>query len=513
MFSHNDPADFKKNRPPISLDALLVGTACIGLVLMFAYRMGPAVVDLDLWHQMALIRDAVELGYLPYEDHFAYTETLYPCVQHEWGAGAIALLLANGPGAIGVVILRLLVAAVLCSLVVKGARMHGARTAVLLFLLPLPILLIDQGFSAIRAQMYSFLCVAVLLVFLQCDRREQRWWIPVWLVVFVFWVNVHAGFLVGVGLMGMWWLEQVFRRRRHKHLAFLGLAMGVLISATPYGLHYFSYLWRAVTMNRPHVSEWFPLYQAESWSHLVLFAVSLILAGYGIAARRLSNAEGVLLVAVTAIAALKSSRLVFFYAIVWASFVPGWLQHTGLGIRIENLHMKFRRFLIGFWMVVAVILLVRLVAFQPWRLHVPGGPQPSWGKHATYPVGPVDYLATKCFEGNVMVPFDWGAYVIWKLHPKVKVSLDSRYEVAYPDHVAAEQYSLYMGSDDWHQLFSKYASDVILVHVNLPLADRLPDVHGWKMVYKDKLWALYARDGIDLPMEQHPERVFSGQFP
>lgn len=112
-----------------------------------------------------------------------------------------------------------------------------------------------------------------------------------------------------------------------------------------------------------------------------------------------------------------------------------------------------------------------------------------------------------------MVPFDWGAYVIWKLHPKVKISLDSRYEVAYPDHVAAEQYSLYMGSDDWQELFSKYASDVILVHVNLHLANRLPDVHGWKMVYKDKLWALYARDGIDLPMEQHPERVFSGQFP
>ena len=46
-------------------------------------------VDPDLWHEMALFREAVTLGHLPDDDCFAYTPTISPSVHHEWGTGAV----------------------------------------------------------------------------------------------------------------------------------------------------------------------------------------------------------------------------------------------------------------------------------------------------------------------------------------------------------------------------------------------------------------------------------------
>jgi hypothetical protein len=45
-------------------------------------------VDPDVWHLMALFRETLAAGWVPLEDRFAYTPTVYPVVQHEWGTGA-----------------------------------------------------------------------------------------------------------------------------------------------------------------------------------------------------------------------------------------------------------------------------------------------------------------------------------------------------------------------------------------------------------------------------------------
>jgi hypothetical protein len=79
--------------------------------------------------------------------------------------------------------------------------------------------------------------------------------------------------------------------------------------------------------------------------------------------------------------------------------------------------------------------------------------------------------------------------------------------------VVEEQHRLFTGDVDWRRLLSKYATDAILVHVNLPLANLLPSLPKWKMVYKDKLWELYVPEGSNLPIVQYPEQVFDGKFP
>jgi hypothetical protein len=127
-------------------------------------------------------------------------------------------------------------------------------------------------------------------------------------------------------------------------------------------------------------------------------------------------------------------------------------------------------------------------------------------------VGAVNYLAEQKFSGNVMMPFRLGAYVSWKLFPKVKVSLDSRYEEVYPEHVVEEIFRFYEGRPDWRSTLDAFPTDIVLVSRDSPVADKMPD-SGWRRAYRDGQFELYARPGLWLPEQDSSSRSFAGVFP
>jgi hypothetical protein len=86
------------------------GLVLAALVSMFVYRISSNVVDVDLWHEMSLAREALAAGHVPLADQFAYTPTIYPVVHHEWGAGVAAYVLATTLGDAGIVIAKYLLA-------------------------------------------------------------------------------------------------------------------------------------------------------------------------------------------------------------------------------------------------------------------------------------------------------------------------------------------------------------------------------------------------------------------
>ncbi len=141
----------------------LVVSVVAGLALMASYRWSRPVVDPDLWHEMALAREIVEIGSVPRTDSFAYTPTVEPVVHHEWGAGMIAWGATNSFGVAGIVLLRTSLSITLAALCWICARRRGATMPLLSFLAPLAIFLADEGFSTIRAHLYSFVGAAVLL--------------------------------------------------------------------------------------------------------------------------------------------------------------------------------------------------------------------------------------------------------------------------------------------------------------------------------------------------------------
>jgi len=361
--------------------------------------------------------------------------------------------------------------------------------------------------------MYSLAFLSCLLWFFELDKNGTLKWIAAWIPLYLIWINLHAGFLAGIGLFGAYWLEQLIRRRPHKHLILVGIAMIGLIAINPYGFDYYTYLWRAMTMPRPYIEEWSPIWVGMDLLHLSLFLLSSILFAYSVKKIGIRNFHGIALVIAAGLASIFSNRLVIFYALLWTCYVPGYLRITPLGNIMDGFYKKFSILLTGIFCAAMIALLASTLSLRPWKLLVPGDQIKKLGAHMIYPIGPVEYLSMVAFKGNLMVLFDWGSYVSWKLYPNVRVSMDSRYEVAYPEWVANENIHFYMAKEGWQLTLTKYPNDLVLVHKRVPLARVMHEQSGWKKVSTDYVFEFYARPGLTLPFVDWTGRSLKGAFP
>jgi len=469
------------------------------LVALISYNF----VDIDLWHQMALIRESLSAGHLLKADPYAYTPTIRPWIDHEWAAGAIAYFATRWLGSGAIVILKFLLALGTGFLCVRCSSAKGADFRLWGLCAPLAIFLAYLGFfTALRAQAYSFFFTALLLLFWELDRKGSRAWVPAWLIIFPAAVNLHGGFVVAIGLMALNVGEELLRGNPVRRLFLVLAAMCLEVFINPYGTAYFAYLRHALMMARPYAPEWRPIWDlGAAWTIAFLIAVVIVLCTVvSIGFRR---AMGILPLTATAVEAALHRKLLPFFAIVWLCYVPFFLQQTSPGRWFAQFTQRRSHFMRVAWLVFACVCLVAAVRQKPWSLSVP---QPI------YPVGPVDYLARQQFSGNVMVPFRLGAYVSWKLFPAVKVSLDSRYEETYPDSFVQSIFKFYEAAPEWRSTLDAFPTDVVLVPSETPISRVMPR-SGWNKVYLDHQFQLYTRPGRALPVEDRSSTSFTGVFP
>jgi hypothetical protein len=245
------------NSSLIMRDALARCVVFFGLIgAMLGILSRNTVVDFDMFHSMALFREAIATGWIPSEDMFSYIPTISPVIHHEWGTGALLYLVtvSSGLGATGLMVTKYLLSATVvmgCYLYVKR---QGVSVAVFAPLALIAIPIGKRGFTTIRAQLFTLLFLVILLLFLQEDRHRKRWWIAIWLPLYAIWVNLHAGFVVGIGLMALHTLERFLAGvlngerfsvafGRVKHLAAIVAVMVFMIVLNPYGLRYIPHLW------------------------------------------------------------------------------------------------------------------------------------------------------------------------------------------------------------------------------------------------------------------------------
>lgn len=519
------------------------GVLVLGLRILGNVR----TIDLDLFHEMALIREALALGRIPMEDVFAYTSSVSPMVHHEWGTGAIlySVVVGLGLGGNGLVLLRILLLAgmVACCLVV--ARSRGAGWTEMIMAAPLGITLFWPGLSPVRAHMFTFLFLALLLVILERERKGDRRWLLLWPPLFVLWLNMHGGFVVGVGLLGLYagerflragWEErkrgaekgaavhEAFRRSRH---LFLAVAVSVpLLMMNPYGLDYVPYIWHALAMDRPYMTEWYPLWSSNfRGAPLILFLAAVFLAGYtlwrGTHWRRL---PGILMLLAAAVFAARSVRLLPIFVVVWFAYTSPALASTPLSSLVGRLWARHARAIAAVTLAVSAIGLGQILNKGEMGVFLPT----QVGEHRqVFPAGATAYLSEIAFRGNLMTPFGVGAYVSWQLHPNVKVGMDSRYEVAFAPEFAEETMRIYQGDGDWKEFLNRYPTDAVLVPSHGPLDSLLtgdsPGNRGtpadtpqpWLEVFRDDAYAIFARpaQAERLPRVDRTGHPITGTFP
>ncbi len=515
---------------------LALGLLLAALCAFYAYvsRLGDATHD--AFHEMALARVWCTAGSFPVDDVFAFTHTVSPAVHHEWGTGLILFWTAElSPfGLHGMAVLRIVLIATLAVLLYRIARNEGAHPYLIAVFAPAVFPMLWVGFGNLRAQLFTLVLLAAQLLLMQSDWKGSRRWVFAWFLLYVVWLNIHAGFVVGLALIlyhiGIrWaygllfdacgnlrlgrvvhsevWLAQWSRMWHHALIPmFAVLGAGL----NPWGWNYPIYLWRAITMQRHTMLEWQPLWMTyDPVVTMIAFIGSLLLIGYVAKNRRWNRLHGWFFLCLAAYMACKHLRHGSLYAVLWIAWMPGWLTATPLGRSIVACLQNRRPIAMVSCMSAMIVFAAYTVSQRIWLTtlpdHDPDGVM-------VYPVAACNFMNAKQLQGNLLTPFVAGGYVSWRSHPAIRVSLDGRYEVAYRDDVLPKHDRFFLGKEGWSELLEEYPVDMILVQNSAPVLEKLQGKsHGrmWTAIHADSAFTLFAKREY---LSQYRE-LFSGSDP
>ena len=359
------------------------------LAVMLLSRVSVNVIDLDIFHEMALFRESLVLGHIPTVDHFSYGPTLPYVVHQEWGSGAIAYFVTTRFGAPGLLLLKYLLAALLAWFCVATARSRNPDPLpALSWVAPIGILFAGAAFSPVRAHLYSLVFAAGLLYFRKaiaagiaagshlaapsrrCGSICTR--APSWACSCSAPTRSNSCFAAPCAPSA----------RRHRMVA--------AIAINPYGWHYYPYLWRALRMSRTSIAEWSPLWESFPSFYSVAFLLSLLLVLYLALRIGVRNMPGIVVLCMTAAAGAIHQRMLPFYAIAWTCYVPGYLLATPFAGRLKSFFDRPPLPLQAAWLMAAMFFLNVAVTYRPWILEVPGEGKAG---EVVFPTGAVQYLA------------------------------------------------------------------------------------------------------------------------
>jgi len=471
------------------------------MLLVILNALSGTVADPDLWGYMAFGRLFWQTGRFPYQDGFAYVPTLNPWVYHEWLTGVIFYPIYRALGPAGLQLLKFALGLTTVWFVYHTARLRGANFWSALLGLWFVQVFLATGYSPVRAQLFTYLFFALSLYVLESARLLGRWRLLLILVVIqVLWCNLHAGFLAGLGLLFLYGLgEALSRRPCWPYFAALAAAtLATLIN--PYGLEYWHYLFRAVTMPRPEITEWASLIKAWQTGFpkepLIYFVSLAVFSGLIVIWARWREVTPGLILALTLYMGLKHLRHQVFFLLAAGAYLPVLFEAYGKTI-LASPPPALRRIRVGPLVPAALAVVfifvygVKFFGSHPLSLELPAQPDQSNRVGVHYPVGAVNFLQKGKFSGKILNEFNWGEYLIWVLHPACQVAMDGRYETVYGDDLCQLHSEFFYGRPGWRKFLEQYPPDLILVDPRSRVYALLKAAPDWRQIYEDAGAALF----------------------
>lgn len=461
---------------------------CLALVVsyyaaLFLFTFHEA--DEDVWGRMAVGRLVLHSAEFPYEDVFAYVPTKSPWVDHEWLSGVVFYVVHDNFGGAGLVALRALLGlgSVLLAFTLGSV---GGRASASAFVLSLAAaVLVLQGVNGVvRAQAFSFLLFALFWWLLE---KGGKW---IWLLVpaSALWANLHGGVVVGILLVTTY---AVCLPERRRSLFTVDALASAATLATPYGVHYWEYLVDALTMARPEIVEWRSVSLMPILDDLHVKLATLVV---------------VLAVALVPRASRVPHRLVLLATLVasWMHlrFAPflGLSMVVALPVAVESIFEKGQAAFPRRWtpslapvgvsvLATALILVGATVAWQrrDFELRMTVPPE-------RYPVEAVRLLRRSGVSGRLAVYFNWGEYALYHLYPRIRVSIDGRYETVYPDDVVQANWDFTHDAPGAEKMLERFPADFAVYPRDSGASRRLRDSHAWDRAHWDDASVLYSNN-------------------
>ena len=396
------------------------------------------VADPDLWGHVRYGQMILEGHGLPREDVFSYTAPGAPFYDHEWLTDLVfASLFAIG-GSVGLVVLKLALSALMLLAMLDAMRSavecltpdEPPHPLTIAAVLVASLAVIGPG-ATFRPQLFTMVFLALeVAMLLRADRRlENGRTLPAELAalppMMLAWANLHGGFLVGLGLLGVYCATRIgsamvqrlrgitadLEPQQMVAVACVGVLSVAVPIVNPYGIHLYTYLAETLDMHG-EITEWYPveLFTTDflRFKFLCLAAAASVAIAWRV--RRPGTRTRVLLawmapfLAVAALLAFRHQRHTVLFGIASAPLLVVGVEQIRRRLLARWPQLAPRRPVFAAAAVGAVaIALVQLHGFGTQIAR--DGLAIRYGR-LDYPIDAVEFMRAHGIHGNVAMPFD-----------------------------------------------------------------------------------------------------------
>ena len=463
----------------------------LSMVFVLAMRQSVSI-DPDLWWHLKVGEQIIDTRSIPHTDDYSFTKQGSEWVAHEWFSEVILAGIYRLSGFVGLVIVFSLVIVIVLWLTYRRCegKPYAAGIAILLAAAA------SSPLFGVRPQMLTLLLASIYIGILErfdpkAQSRRLWWLVPLMLL----WVNPHAGFALGLALIGLYIVRAVLDGEWHyiRPLLIVLLICTVVVPLNPNGFRMFSYPYETLTSPSmaAFIQEWAsPDFHKTTYLPLALLLLSTA-AAMALSPKRARPGE-LFLVLITTLGALRSVRHIPIFSLFAAPALAKHLWAIAQSRGWDKLLTGDETRPNAMKLVINIVLLIAPVALgvsRVWHFAT---------HHQNYvslrnPIAAVEFLRSRRLPGPIYNRYGWGGYLIYHLYPDYRVYIDGRADV-YGDAFFSEAMQTYDGVNDWAQSFNRYDIKTVLISPDAPLANLLRnDGMNWKLIYEDDQAVIFTR--------------------
>ena len=460
---------------------------------LFAMAARP-VTDPDVWWHLKTGELILQTHHIFHTDPYSFTRAGQLWINHEWLSEVFMYGVYQLTSYAGLIILFAAITA--AAFFLAYLRCSGPTYLAALFTV--------WGAAAsastwgVRPQILSLLLTSVFLLVLDRSflRPKLLWWLP---PLTLLWVNLHAGYAIGVGLIALFLLGTLldaffgFEKwpaiiPQIKHFGFVLLVCVAVVPLNPNGVRMYSYPWQTLSSRamQQYIQEWAsPNFHQALYLPLLLMILALF-AALAFSPKLLRPLD-LLLLAVTLFGALRSVRHIPIFILVavpilsrlLAAILQQWDQSGKAELRSSGK------------LALNAIIILCVAAFALTRVNSVIRSQPQ-AEAENSPAAAVNFVIATHPPAPILNHYNWGGYFIWKLYPQYKVFVDGRADV-YGDDFLNRLADIYYLKNNWQQEFAATKVCTVMLPPDAPLITALRAKTDWKKIYSDQYSVVLTR--------------------
>ncbi len=445
-------------------------------------------------------------GWVPSTDPFSYITEGHPFIAHSWLAEVVFYLIEQTAGTVGLMLLRFGLIILALTAALKTARLLKVPWPAVILLAPI-VLGLMWGRLEFRPQLFTSVLLAVELWLIVSVHTGQRSWRWLWALppLYAVWINLHAGWAVGMVMLGAITGALVVMEMRRRwlgrgatsHLQLWSLALvlvGCLLALclNPYGVRL---LYFPAEMQAGWVRALTPEWQYPWWSagwrlvgggafvdmRPLFFAYAVLLAGVlYVTSRRWRTVDLVplCLMAFWLALSLWHLRAVSDTVLLTAPFVAASLP--------SEWRVRQWPILVGSGLMVGLTAMGLWSALVVWNAPREGGFR--WSRsEPTCVVASVERLG---LSGRIFTTR--ADVLLWRFHPRVRVDYTWEY-IAGPERTAERLAAWKGGAAGLHDYFERHQVDVIVLDTSIGRVVPGLATRGWRLIHLDDRYFMMGR--------------------